>query len=199
MTEAEFLAAVQANPANVELRRRLRSIGLPECHLTAGCLFQAVWNQICGRAAPWGIKDYDVFYFDDTDLSWEAENQVIQHVSNLTADMGICVEVKNQARVHRWYSDRFGHDYPQLKSAREGIDRYLICCTCVGIDAQTGALYAPNGLDELAAGVLRMNPLNPQSGLFRQKAESYQSRWPWLTISPQPAAARPDRSRSKLV
>jgi uncharacterized protein len=67
---------------------------------------------------------------------------------------------------------------------RDGIDRFLIACTCVGLDVATGALYAPNGLGELARGLLRANPLISRPGLFRQKAGSYRSRWPWLTILP---------------
>ena len=44
-------------------------------------------------------------------------------------------------------------------------------------------LYAPNGLQDLDDGVLRMNPINPQPVLFRRKAVDYQSRWPLLTIA----------------
>jgi uncharacterized protein len=29
------------------------------------------------RPAGWGVKDYNVFYFDDHDPSWEAEDAVI--------------------------------------------------------------------------------------------------------------------------
>jgi hypothetical protein len=106
------------------------------------------------RPAGWGVKDYDVFYFDDHDLSWEAEDAVIQRVWMLTDDLGVTVEIKNQARVHLWYEQRFGSPYPQLGSARDGIDRYLISCTCVGIDVASGELYAPNGLQGLHDGIL---------------------------------------------
>ena len=81
-----------------------------------------------------------------------------------------------------WYEQKFGGVYPPLKSARHGIDRYLISCTCVGINAATGELYAPNGLKEIYEGTLRMNPNNPRPELFRNKAEDYKSRWDWLTI-----------------
>ncbi|MBY8821831.1 nucleotidyltransferase family protein [Sphingomonas colocasiae] len=171
-----------ANPANAALVARLPALGLNQCHLVAGCLFQAVWNRASGHAPGWGIKDYDIFYFDDGDLSWDAEDGVIRAVDALTADLGVTVEVRNQARVHLWYAERFGTGYPQLRSARDGIDRYLIACTCVGIEVATGEFYAPDGLDDLARGVLRMNPRNPRPALFREKAESYRSRWPWLTV-----------------
>ena len=182
MTYLDFRALVFQNPFNEQLLGRLALMGLSECHLTAGCLFQTVWNQISGRDPAWGIKDYDIFYFDDQDLSWDAEDRVIRRVAEATADIPIMIEIKNQARVHLWYRERFGGHYPQLTSARSGINRYLISCTCVGIDVKTGELYAPYGLHDLIAGTLRMNPLNPRPELFRMKAESYQQRWPWLQI-----------------
>ncbi len=184
LTPASFIAQALSNPVNAELLQRLDSLRLPQCHLTAGCLFQAVWNRQTGRAPDWGVKDYDVFYFDAADLSWEAEDRVIRAVQALTADLRVTVEVKNQARVHLWYRDRFQADYPQLTRTTDGIDRYLIACTCVGIDTRSRTLYAPNGLDELQRGILRMNPRFAQPDMFRDKARSYQERWPWLSIVP---------------
>jgi hypothetical protein len=73
-----FIDGLMANPVNAELLRRLPSLGLNECFLTAGCLFQATWNHISGHPASWGVKDYDVFYFDANDVSWEAEDAVIR-------------------------------------------------------------------------------------------------------------------------
>lgn len=182
MTGLDFHASVLMNAFNRQLLDRLASLELPECHLTAGCLFQTVWNGRSGRAPNWGIKDYDVFYFDNRDLSWEAEDRVIRRVAEVTADLPIEIEVKNQARVHIWYGKRFGGTYPQLHSARAGINLYLVSCTCVGIEVQSGDVYAPYGLDDLAAGLLAINPFNPKPDQFRAKAESYQQRWPWLQI-----------------
>ena len=180
---AEFTALALQNPINAELLRRLPALALAQCHLVAGCLFQAVWNAKTGRPPADQVKDYDVFYFDDRDLSYEAEDAVIRRATPLFADLGVPVELKNQARVHLWYRQRFGGDYPKLRSAEDGIDRYLIPCTCVGIAAETRTLYAPNGLSDLWHGILRPNPIHPDPALFREKAISYQARWPWLTIA----------------
>lgn len=178
-----FIELALRNPVNAALLRdRLPALNLRECHLTAGCLFQAIWNHRSGRPADWGVKDYDVFYFDDSDLSWEAEDDVIRRVQAATSDLGVNVEVRNQARVHLWYEQRFKAPYPVLRSAREGIDRYLVACTCVGIEVASGALYAPDGLMDLAAGVLRMNPRYAAAGMFMEKAQSYRERWQWLRI-----------------
>ncbi len=170
------------NPMNRAILERLPSLGLPQAYLVAGCVYQAVWNRLSDRSADAMIKDYDVFYYDAADLSYEAEDRVIRRAADLFADLGAEIELKNQARVHLWYEKRFGPGYPPLASTRDGIDRYLVACTCIGIEAGTNAVYAPYGLDELWAGQLRMNPANPRPDLFRAKAESYRARWPWLTI-----------------
>ena len=183
MNARDFIDCAMSNPANRGLLARLPSLGLNQCCLTAGCLFQTAWNRSSRQPANWGIKDYDVFYFEDRDLSWTSEDAAIRRVDALAKDLGIRVETRNQARVHLWYRKRFGPGYPKLTSARDGIDRFLIACTCVGIQVSSGELYAPNGLDELERGILRMNPSNPRPDLFRRTARDYQTRWPWLTIA----------------
>lgn len=181
LTVEGLVSIAMTNPINAEITSRLPALGLNQCLLTAGCLFQAVWNHQANQPAAWGIKDYDVFYFDN-DLSWEAENEVIQTAQQLFQDLQVNVEVKNQARVHLWYGERFGRPYPQLQSARDGVDRYLIAGTCIALDAETAEVYAPYGLTDIEHGLLRINPKNAQTDLFEQKAKSYQARWPWLKI-----------------
>jgi hypothetical protein len=96
-----------SNDINAQIVARLPSLGLNQPMLTAGCLFQAVWNRICARPVAWGVNDYDVFYIDE-DLSWDAENRVIVAARMLFQDLDFKVEVRNQARVHLWFADRFG-------------------------------------------------------------------------------------------
>lgn len=181
LTAEKLVSIAMTNTVNAQIASRLPSLRLNQCMLTAGCLFQAVWNHQSSRPADWGIKDYDVFYFD-TDLSWEAENEVIQSAQSLFQDLNVNIEIRNQARVHLWYGQRFGKSYPELESSKDGIDRYLVAGTCIGLDVATGEVYAPNGLTDTQQGILRINPKNPQPDLFEQKAKSYQARWPWLRI-----------------
>lgn len=83
-----------------------------------------------------------MFYFD-TDMSWEAENEVIERASELLRDLDVNIEVKNQARVHLWYPQRFGMPYPQLHTARGGVDRYLVAGTCIALAVDTGKSMRP--------------------------------------------------------
>jgi len=187
LTRAAFVGDALQNPVNRAILQRLPALGLPDAWLVAGCLFQTVWNLRSGREPAAGIKDYDLFYFDANDLSEQAEAAVGDKVKSVLGDLGAMVEAKNQARVHTWYPQWFGHPYPALANAQDGIDRFLVPCTCVGLQAtgdpyNSARLYAPNGLDDLVAGILRPNPLCDHRALFRDKARSYQARWPWLQI-----------------
>lgn len=176
----QFRADVLANRNNRVILERWAALDLPDSWLVAGCLFQTVWNLQAGRAPEADIKDYDLFYFDSADLSEQGEQDVQAHVDELFADLGVPIDVANQARVHTWYESYFGRPYPALHGARDGIDRFLIPATCVGICPD--AVYAPNGLEILYEGVLSANPLTPYLELFEQKAASYRSRWPSLRL-----------------
>lgn len=176
-----FFADIVTNRHNRAILERWHGLALPDGWLVAGCLFQTLWNLRSGRAPEMGIKDYDLFYFDATDTSEAAERAVQARVSHALADLGVTVEACNQARVHLWYGSYFGEPYPALRSSREGIDRFLVPATCVGV--RPGELYAPNGLELLYDGVLTMNPLTPHRELFLKKVASYRSRWPWLQVT----------------
>jgi hypothetical protein len=176
----QFFSDVLANRNNREILDRWSALALPDGWLVAGCLFQTVWNLQAGRAPEFGIKDYDIFYFDADDLSDAGERAVQAHVNEVLADLGVAVEASNQARVHLWYEAYFGYPCSAFRSVTEGIDRFLIPATSVGI--RPGSIYAPNDLGMLYEGILTMNPLTPHRDLFEKKAASYRARWPWLRI-----------------
>ena len=183
--EDQFISDVQRNRANRALLERLHELSLPDAWLVAGCLFQTVWNLRSGQAADAGIRDYDVFYFDADDLSEQSEALINQRAAALFVDLGVPIEVKNQARVHLWYEDYFGRPYSALRHSREGIDRFLVASTAVGLQPQAAdhrpAVYAPYGLDQLYRGVQTPNLSFDHGPLFERKCKDYQARWPWLS------------------
>jgi len=185
MTTLErFVADVRTNRHNRAILERWHALNLPDGWLVAGCLFQTVWNLQAGAAPEANIRDYDLFYFDADDLSEAGEQRVQAHVDDVLGDLGIVTEAKNQARVHLWYQDHFGHPYAPLASSRDGIARFLVPATCVGLRmaADGPELFAPYGLPLLYAGRLTPNPLIDHRELFHAKARSYQARWPALVI-----------------
>jgi hypothetical protein len=176
----ELLQLINRNRINACILSRWAKLELPNAWLVAGCLFQTVWNLQSGQAAEAGIKDYDLFYFDPSDLSADGQRSAQAHADALYADLGVTLEVANQARVHLWYPEHFGRPCPQLQSAEEGIARFLMLECCVGV--RPGLCHAPHGIDGLFAGTLTANPVTPYPELFAAKAESYRARWPWLSV-----------------
>src|SRR5262249_13451571 len=150
MTEADFISTAFSNRFNRAIVERLVEADLRDAWLVSGALFQTVWNVVTGRDPVFGIRDYDVFYFDH-DTSWAAEDVVIQRAAALFADLGVRVEVRNQARVHLWYPEKFGMPYPPASRATDGIDRFLMVCAQIGVRSRGFAydIYAPCGFDDI--------------------------------------------------
>ncbi len=179
-----FVQDAQRNRCNRVLLERLPDLGLPDAWLVGGCLFQTVWNLLGNQPPEVGIRDYDIFYFDPDDLTESAEHAVQQRVNEAFVELGVQLEVKNQARVHIWYPAYFGRPCPPLQNACEGINRFLVGSTSVGLRQANGAtgVHAPYGLDDLYAGILRANPSLDHGELYGRKARDYKARWPWLQI-----------------
>lgn len=177
----EFLSEITTNPINATILARWPALALPQAWLVAGCLFQTVWNLRSAKAPDADIKDYDIFYFDPSDLTEESERLAQSRADALYRDLAVRVEVANQARVHLWYPQHFGRPCPALMSTEDGIRRFLVLETCVAV--RPDAVHAPNGLEGMYAGRLTPNPLTPFPELFASKVASYRSRWPWLSVS----------------
>lgn len=184
MDEKRFIELALTNELNRIILAHLPELGLADAWLVSGSLFQSVWNAQTGRAPGYGIKDYDIFYFDP-DPTWEAEDAVIRRCADAFAPLGAEVEVKNQARVHLWYEAKFARPYPPLACATEGIDRFLAPACMVGIQPNEGGLktYAPHGFDDIATMTIRPNPVaNFSAERYAEKAARWKAMWPELTV-----------------
>lgn len=179
-------AAIGCNPVARTILERLPALALPDCWLVSGAVFQTVWNVQTGRPPDYGIADYDIFYFDD-DLSWDAEDAAIRYAEAAFADLPARIELRNQARVHLWYRAKFGADYPPLKSACDGVDRFLMYNAQIALRlaGTTLDLYALHGLGDIAGMIVRPNRVaNFQAERFLEKARRWQSLWPEITVHP---------------
>ncbi len=201
MDEDRLIETVLQNRANRIMLERLPELGLADAWLVSGSVFQTVWNALTARTPDYGIKDYDIFYFD-ADTSWDAEDANIRRVAAAVSDLSVSVEVRNQARVHLWYPNKFGVAYPPLQCATEGIDRFLAVAAQIGIRPahRNYDVYAPHGLDDLSTLTVRPNLCPNFSGhLYDAKAAGWKARWPELTFFPLRTCAiitwRPTRKR----
>jgi uncharacterized protein len=186
-----FLRAVLSNPVSATILERMPRLGLGEWYLTAGAVFQTVWNVVSGRDPRAGIKDYDIFYFDGSDLSYEAEDEVIKRVSTLFADVHAHIEVRNEARVHLWYQRKFGVPAQPFTSCEDAIDHFASTACCYGVTTdRVGRMrvYAPHGFRDLFALIVRPNPVLAPRDVYETKAARWVAEWPALTVLPWPDA-----------
>ncbi|WP_083509002.1 nucleotidyltransferase family protein [Arthrobacter alpinus] len=186
--EQLFLGYIHQNPSNREILRLAPRLGVSDWWLTAGALFQTVWNVLEGKDPQAGIRDYDLFYFDE-DTSYEAENAVILRAKELFGDLGVDVEVRNEARVHLWYEEHFGVPALAFSSTADAIDHFAAttCCFAVSSDsAGTLQTYAPHGFDDLFALRVVPNPVLAPREVYEAKTKRWAEVWPSLTILPWP-------------
>ncbi|MFJ9539182.1 nucleotidyltransferase family protein [Streptomyces sp. NPDC101225] len=183
-------AALSRNDVLTEVLTRTATLDLPGWYVTAGCLFQTVWNVVTDKPPTSGIKDYDVFYFDGSDLSWEAEDTVIKAGQEVFADLSADVEIRNEARVHLWYEDKFGVACPPYESSEAAIDSFASTTCCLGVRVETDGrwrVYAPHGLSDVFNLVVRPNPVLAPRSVYETKAARWQEQWPELTVLEWPS------------
>lgn len=184
--EAELAAIVRADPGLMHVLTTVRALGLPDWRLVSGAVYQAVWNARTGRPAGYGVKDYDLAYFDASDLSYEAEDVVIKRVAAAFDEpFRSQVEVRNQARVHLWFQNRFGEPYAPLSSTDEALGRFVAPTFAVGVRLEADgslSVAAPFGLDDVFTLTIRPNPNRPVAKGWAKAVDSARARWPELTV-----------------
>jgi hypothetical protein len=184
--EARLEAILRASPSLMQVLTVARDIDLPDWLLFSGAIYQRVLNSLTGRDLDYGIKDYDLGYFDP-DVSYEAEDVVIKRVAAaFEPPLSEMVEVRNQARVHLWFEGKFGEPYAPLASSGEALARFVSPLYAVGVRLEADdvlTIVAPFGLDDLFALRLRPNPIRPTNG-FSRTAASAVARWPELNVEP---------------
>lgn len=99
-------------------------LNLPNWYVGAGCIAQTVWNNLSNRQSLDGIKDIDWVYFDQNDLSEDAEAKASQRVREKFSHIPVKFDVKNQARIHTWYKQKFGYGVEPYSSIEAAIDTY---------------------------------------------------------------------------
>jgi hypothetical protein len=183
--QARLVEMVRADPDLMQVLATARAVGLPDWRIFSGAVYQTVWNALGGRPAGYGRKDYDLGYFDP-DTSWDAEDAVIRRVA-AAFDMPLRaqVEVRNQARVHLWFRDRFGEDYAPLTCTDEALGRFVAPAFAVGIRLEPDGsitVAAPFGLDDVLDRVIRPNPDRPLARGWDRAVAGVVARWPEVRV-----------------
>lgn len=166
---------------------RAKLLNIDNYYIGAGCITQTVWNYLSNNPLDYGIKDIDFVYFDKEDLSIESENMVISKVTELYSDLKIKVDVKNQARVHLWYKNKFGYEIKPFLSLESAINTWPTTATAIGVRKEannTFKIYAPFGLNDMFGKIVRANKTQITRQIYENKVSGWLKKWPDLKIIP---------------
>ena len=184
--EDRLEAIVRGSDSLTTVLRLTRDLDLPDWLIVSGAVYQKVWNHLTGRDPDYGIKDYDIAYFDASDVSYEAEDVHIKRAaSHFPPPFDQQVEVRNQARVHLWFEDHFGEPYEPLHSSAEALGRFVAPCFGVGVRLEADdrlTIAAPFGLDDLFSMTIRPNPTRGLAKGWNKVIASARGRWPEITV-----------------
>lgn len=183
--EARLADIVRADAGLMHVLTTVRGLGLPDWRVFSGAVYQSVWNAVTGRPAGYGIKDYDIGYFDP-DTSWDAEDVFIKRAAAAFDEpFKSQVEVRNQARVHLWFQDRFGEPYSALSCTDAALGRFVAPAFAVGVRVEGDGritVAAPFGLEDVFSMTLRPNPDRPLAKGWQRTVDNARGRWPELTV-----------------
>jgi uncharacterized protein len=186
--DARLDQVLRASPRLMRVLAIARDLALPDWRIVSGAVYQTVWNSVTGRDPDHGLKDYDLFYFDGSDLSYEAEDVDIRRAAAAyPAELSPLVEVRNQARVHLWFEAHFGEAYAPLTCTDEALARFVAPAFAVGVRLEADGrldVAAPFGLEDLFAMRLRPNPRRGLAKGWNKVITSAQARWPEVVIEP---------------
>ncbi|MFA5603628.1 MAG: nucleotidyltransferase family protein [Bacilli bacterium] len=163
----------------------LEKYGLKNYYVAAGCINQTVFNYYHDFDLDYGIKDIDIVYFDE-DLSYEAEDKIIKEITLLFDDNLFDVDIKNQARVHLWYENKFGFEIKPYTSVEDAISKWGATVTCIGVRMEESEIivYSAYGLDDLFNLIIRPVKEHFSKEQYKIKTKKWQDTWPLLKVIP---------------
>jgi len=187
MNKEEQLLEILENNKNIRLiLERANKLKVPNWYLGAGGIAQTVWNALYDFDLETGIKDYDLVYYDARDISYEAENVIIQNGKKLFQDIPIPVEIINEARVHLWYEKRFGVKINPYQSVEDAIDSWPTTATAIGVNYinKRNEIYSPFGLEDLLNGIIRASKVQITKEIYDSKVNRWKNIWSELKVIP---------------
>jgi hypothetical protein len=158
-------------------------LNLPNWYLGAGCISQTVWNYLSKKPLENMISDYDLVYFDK-DLSKEKETNFQNQANELYKELGVLIDVVNEARVHLWYEQDYGRKIEPYSNVEDAISSWPSTASCVGVTRRNKniSVYAPFGLHDLFGMIVKANKRQVTPEGYKAKCEKWLKKWGNLKI-----------------
>ena len=175
---------------NIELMDILDFIdklNLPNFYIAAGSVFQTIWNYYDNKPLNDKIKDIDVIYYNNEDLSVDTDIKYYNLINDYCIKQGYNyeIDVSNEARMHLWKKEKFNIDVRQYINSEDAISKWIATVHAIGItkDNDNIKIYAPYGLSDIYSRTIRpiKHKYNTKE-IYDKKAKSWSERFSNLNI-----------------
>ena len=187
MKEELFISILKKNKNLMDVLDYIDSLNMPNYYIASGALFQTIWNYYDNKDLNYGIKDIDVIYYDNSNITVEKDLKYYELIKEYVDKKGYKygVDVSNEARMHLYRKKKYGIETKPYKSSEDAIKRWLATINCVGIRKENGKykVYAPYGLDDIFNKIVR--PLKKEENakdIYYEKVKSWQERFDNLKV-----------------
>ena len=183
----KMISILKKNNELMEILDYIETLKLPNFYIAAGSVFQTVWNYYDKKDFNYNIKDIDVIYYDDKDLSVDTDIKYYELIDQFCKDKGYKyeIDVSNEARMHIWKKEKFNIDVEPYACSEDAIDKWIATVHAIGITKENGEIriYAPYGLSDIFSKTIR--PIKHKyntKDIYDKKAKSWNERFDNLNI-----------------
>ena len=183
----QAILILEKNKDLMDILDYMYELNLPNFYIVAGSVFQTIWNYYDNKPLNYEIKDIDIIYYDDIDLSRESEQELQKEISEHLKKININYEfdVNNEARMHIWKKENENINIDQYKNSEDAIDQWIATVHAIGITKENGniKIYAPYGLSDIFSKTIRpIKHKNNSKELYDKKVASWSNRFDNLNI-----------------
>ncbi len=161
----------------------VHTLNLPDCWISAGAVFQTIWNEIDNRPVMTAVHDIDITYFD-TENSFDSSVKKDKQLEKfLTEQFGYEFDVHNEAYMHLWQ----GQNIEPYTSSENAMTRWIATVHAVGIsgNSENIKILAPFGLEDIFKKIIRpIYHKDNNKALYDAKVAKWQARFNDLIIIP---------------
>ncbi|MBQ1495957.1 MAG: nucleotidyltransferase family protein [Bacilli bacterium] len=178
---------LEKNNELMDVLNYIDSLKLPNYYIAAGSVFQTVWNYYDNIDLNYNIKDIDIIYYDNSDLSVEADIKYYQLIDEYCKSKGYKyeIDVSNEARMHLWKKEKYNIDVEPYINSEDAIDKWIATVHAIGITKKDNniKIYAPYGLSDIFSKTIRpiKHKYNTKE-IYDKKANSWNERFNDLNI-----------------
>ncbi|MCI8617081.1 MAG: nucleotidyltransferase family protein [Clostridia bacterium] len=182
-----IISILKRNKELMSILTYVEKLKLPNFYISAGSIFQTVWNYYDNKPLNYGIKDIDIIYFNKKDLSVDTDLMYYRKVKAFADKQkyNYEIDVSNEARMHIMHKEKYNNIIEPYISSEDAINKWIATVHSIGITKTNDEIkiYAPYGLSDIFSRTIRpIKHKDNSKELYDKKVNSWKERFDNLNI-----------------